>query len=162
MRYGTPHLPSCSVQFHIRGRRPHHGSEDHKLESQAISKWCVSFLHPYLLLSTIVGVFFIFGAGRLSLAQSQPQKAIEYYTRAMEVQKQYRNLHHISFWEIALANLSLWDLEASLVCWRDLEREATVSLNTPRLPYCTYIRFAVVQSHILIRNGHLPSRWSTN
>ncbi|KAF8956825.1 hypothetical protein BDZ97DRAFT_1925090 [Flammula alnicola] len=73
------------------------------------------------------GVFFLFGAGRLGLMHSQPRKAIEYYTKAMEVQKQYRNLHHISFWEIAIANLALWDLEASLGCWRELEREATWS-----------------------------------
>ncbi|KAJ7588059.1 hypothetical protein C8J56DRAFT_827293 [Mycena floridula] len=73
------------------------------------------------------GVFFLFGAGRLGLSRSQPQKAIEYYTKAMEVQTQYRNLHHISFWEIAIANLALWDLDASLACWRVLEKEATWS-----------------------------------
>jgi len=44
----------------------------------------------------------------------------------MESQSQYRNLHHISFWEIAISNLALWDLEASLKCWRALEAEATV------------------------------------
>ncbi|KDR77972.1 hypothetical protein GALMADRAFT_224382 [Galerina marginata CBS 339.88] len=73
------------------------------------------------------GVFFLFGAGRLSLMRSQPAEAITYYVRAMESQQQYRNLHHISFWEIAIAHLSLWDLKESLVCWRDLEREATWS-----------------------------------
>ncbi|CAA7263917.1 unnamed protein product [Cyclocybe aegerita] len=73
------------------------------------------------------GVFFLFGAGRLSLCRSQPRQAIEYYTKAMESQSQYRNLHHISFWEIAISNLALWDLEASLACWRDLEAEATWS-----------------------------------
>ncbi|THU87395.1 hypothetical protein K435DRAFT_782464 [Dendrothele bispora CBS 962.96] len=40
------------------------------------------------------GVFFLFGAGRLSLVRSQPRRAIGFYTRAMEVQSQYRNLHH--------------------------------------------------------------------
>lgn len=74
----------------------------------------------------MLGVFFLFGAGRLALCRSQPQRAIEYYTQAMESQKQYRNLHHISFWEIAVANLALWDLPASLNCWRELEAEATV------------------------------------
>ncbi|KIM37750.1 hypothetical protein M413DRAFT_448267 [Hebeloma cylindrosporum] len=73
------------------------------------------------------GVFFLFGAGRLGLVRSQPKQAIFYYTQAMESQKQYRNLHHISFWEIAIANLALWDLEESLKCWRNLEREATWS-----------------------------------
>ncbi|KAF5329368.1 hypothetical protein D9619_009454 [Psilocybe cf. subviscida] len=73
------------------------------------------------------GVFFLFGAGRLSLIHSRPQTAIAYYQRAMEVQTQYRNLHHISFWEIAISRLALWDVRGSLECWRDLEREATWS-----------------------------------
>jgi len=56
----------------------------------------------------------------------------------MAAQKQYRNLHHISWWEIAIANLALWDIEASLNYWRDLELEATVSIiisfmRTPRM-----------------------------
>lgn len=73
------------------------------------------------------GVFFLFGAGRLALCRSQPKRAIAYYTQAMETQSQYRNLHHISFWEIAIANLALWDLRSSWECWQDLEREATWS-----------------------------------
>ncbi|KAF9446913.1 hypothetical protein P691DRAFT_803254 [Macrolepiota fuliginosa MF-IS2] len=73
------------------------------------------------------GVFFLFGAGRLALCQSQPAKAVCYYTKAMESQVQYRNLHHISFWEIAIANLALWDIPASLKCWTDLRAEATWS-----------------------------------
>jgi len=74
------------------------------------------------------GVFFLFGAGRLGLSCSQPRRAIEFYTKAMESQSQYRNLHHISFWEIAIANLALWDLPASLARWRDLQAEATVGI----------------------------------
>ncbi|KAJ7747850.1 hypothetical protein B0H16DRAFT_1554834 [Mycena metata] len=73
------------------------------------------------------GVFFLFGAGRLALSRSQPQQAIEYYTKAMAAQKQYRNLHHISFWEMAIAHLALADVDASLECWRTLEKEATWS-----------------------------------
>ncbi|KAI5827074.1 hypothetical protein K523DRAFT_392413 [Schizophyllum commune Tattone D] len=73
------------------------------------------------------GVFFLFGAGRLALIHSQPRRAIDYYTRAMEAQKQYRNLHHISHWEIALAHLSLWDLDTSLEYWELLEADATWS-----------------------------------
>ncbi|KAK0191720.1 hypothetical protein F5146DRAFT_929724 [Armillaria mellea] len=73
------------------------------------------------------GVFFLFASGRLALVHSQPQEAIKYYARAIEVQSQYRTLHHISFWEMAIANLALWDIKASLACWTDLEREATWS-----------------------------------
>jgi hypothetical protein len=56
-------------------------------------------------LSLSLGVFFLFGAGRLSLCRSQPQQAIEYYSQAMRAQSQYRNLHHISFWEMAITHL---------------------------------------------------------
>lgn len=73
-----------------------------------------------------IGVFFLFGQGRLKLCRGQPQEALEYYKRAMEAQNQYRNLHHISFWEMSIANLALWDIPASLECWRKLYAEATV------------------------------------
>ncbi|KAJ4474283.1 hypothetical protein J3R30DRAFT_3778229 [Lentinula aciculospora] len=73
------------------------------------------------------GVFFLFGAGRASLARSQPLRAIGYYTRAMEVQTQYRNLHHISFWEIAIARMALWHIRGSLEAWEVLQEEATWS-----------------------------------
>ena len=75
------------------------------------------------------GVFFLFGEGRLKLCRSQPAEALEYYKRAMEVQDQYRNLHHISFWEMAVANFALWDIPESLDCWRKLHAEATVRTN---------------------------------
>ncbi|KAJ6459937.1 hypothetical protein C8R45DRAFT_1030124 [Mycena sanguinolenta] len=73
------------------------------------------------------GVFFLFGAGRLALMRSQPREAIHYYTLAMAAQKQYRNLHHISYWEMAIAHLALTDVKESLGCWRVLEGEATWS-----------------------------------
>ena len=73
------------------------------------------------------GVFFLFGQGRLKLCRGQPAEALGFYQRAMEVQNQYRNLHHISYWEMSIANLALWDLPASLACWRRLYAEATVS-----------------------------------
>ncbi len=72
------------------------------------------------------GVFFLFGQGRLKLCRSQPSEALQYYQKATEVQNQYRNLHHISTWEMAVANLALWDIPASLECWRLLHAEATV------------------------------------
>ncbi|KAG6828152.1 hypothetical protein H0H92_009003 [Tricholoma furcatifolium] len=88
------------------------------------------------------GTFFLFGAGRLALVQSQPRRAIEFYTRAMQSQSQYRNLHHISYWECALARMALWELAETLgpapeqpamsvggsaSCWRILSAEATWS-----------------------------------
>ncbi|CCM00537.1 uncharacterized protein FIBRA_02571 [Fibroporia radiculosa] len=73
------------------------------------------------------GVFFLFGQGRLSLCRGQPAEAITYYTKAVEAQNQYRNMHHISNWEIAVASLALWDIEESLRCWQILTAEATWS-----------------------------------
>ena len=46
----------------------------------------------------------------------------------MRAQTQYRNLYHISFWEMAIANLALWDVKSSLTCWAELEKEASVSV----------------------------------
>lgn len=73
------------------------------------------------------GVFFLFGQGRLYLIRGQPTHAIESYRTAMEVQSQYRNLHMISYWEIAIANLALYNPAESLECWRCLHAEATWS-----------------------------------
>ncbi|CAK5267930.1 unnamed protein product [Mycena citricolor] len=86
------------------------------------------------------GVLFLFAAGRLALAQSQPRKAIEHHTRAMQVQTQYRNLHHVSFWEMAIAGFALGHVasgvneksdgfvfDGSEGCWRILEKEASWS-----------------------------------
>ncbi|KAI0920179.1 hypothetical protein AcW1_001987 [Taiwanofungus camphoratus] len=76
------------------------------------------------------GVFVLFGQGRLYLCRSQPAQAIEYYKKAMAAQNQYRNMHHISYWEMAMANLALWDVSASLECWQTLASEATWSKAT--------------------------------
>ncbi|KAF8989351.1 hypothetical protein BDQ17DRAFT_1402144 [Cyathus striatus] len=73
------------------------------------------------------GVFFLFGAGRLALVRSQPQRAIDYYTKAMHSQSQYRNLHHISWWEMSIAYLALWEVEKSMEWWKNLVQEATWS-----------------------------------
>ncbi|KAH8093114.1 hypothetical protein BXZ70DRAFT_897849 [Cristinia sonorae] len=76
------------------------------------------------------GVFFLFGQGRLNLCRSKPAEAVECYKQAMAAQSQYRNLHHISFWEMAIAYMALWDIESSLENWRHLEAEATWSKAT--------------------------------
>ena len=74
-----------------------------------------------------LGVFYLFGQGRLRLSLSQPSLALESYQKAMDVQDQYRNLHYISLWEMAICNYALWDIPGSLKCWRVLEDEATWS-----------------------------------
>ena len=102
-----------------------------------------------------LGVFFLFGAGRLSLCRSQPEQAIEYYNQAMRAQSQYRNLHHISYWEIAVAHLSLWDIKSSLSCWTELEKEATVG-EFITLELARYLPPSlVVKIGLFIWNGYL-------
>ncbi|KAI0654599.1 hypothetical protein C8Q70DRAFT_1026823 [Cubamyces menziesii] len=76
------------------------------------------------------GVFFLFGQGRLHLCRGQPATAIEYYRKALQAQNQYRNLHQISFWEMAVAHFALWEISESLQCWRTLAAEATWSKAT--------------------------------
>jgi len=111
---------------------PHSPFTDPGLEFKAWSKWYTSFLlHqgarcPYLILM-FTGVFLLFDGGWLALCCSQPLKAIEFYTKAHQSQSHCWNLHHISFCEIAIANFCLWDIPASLVCWWDLQVEASVS-----------------------------------
>lgn len=82
--------------------------------------------HPLGTGRVPLGVFFLFGEGRLSLCRSQPKRAIECYQKAMKAQTQYRNLHHVSYWEMAIAYLALWDIPESLKCWRNLRKESTV------------------------------------
>lgn len=76
------------------------------------------------------GVFFLFGAGRLALVRSQPAKALDYYARAAQAQSQYRNLHHISWWESAVACLGLWRVADSRAWWGKLGGEASWSKAT--------------------------------
>ncbi|KAI0776541.1 hypothetical protein BD413DRAFT_520437 [Trametes elegans] len=76
------------------------------------------------------GVFFLFGQGRLHLCRSQPATALEYYRKALQAQSQYRNIHHISYWEMAVTHFALWELPESLEYWRTLATEATWSKAT--------------------------------
>jgi hypothetical protein len=86
-----------------------------------VSQLCPSRTYPY-----IPGVFFLLSYGQLSLMRSQPKRAVLFYTKAIQSQSQYRNLHHVSFWEIAISQLALWDIPASLECWQVMADEATV------------------------------------
>ncbi|KAL4062826.1 hypothetical protein V8B97DRAFT_1877313 [Scleroderma yunnanense] len=76
------------------------------------------------------GPYFLFGAGRLALARSQPERALEYYAQASQCQTQYRNMNHISWWDSAIANLALWDVRASIEFWSKLVAESTWSKAT--------------------------------
>lgn len=104
-----------------------------------------------------VGVFFLFGQGRLSFCRGQPAQAIEYYSRAVAAQDQYKNLHYISHWEIGVANLALWDVAASLTNWRVLAKEATVRVSRTTRQH-TIDSAAVVEGDVHLRGRGMPSR----
>ncbi|KAF8153787.1 hypothetical protein B0H34DRAFT_661565 [Crassisporium funariophilum] len=72
-------------------------------------------------------IFFLFCAGRLAFCRSQPGNAIQYYKNSMKTEIQYPNLHDITNWELGIANLALWDIPASLACWKTLHNEGTWS-----------------------------------
>ena len=90
----------------------------------------------------------------MSLVRSQPAKAIEYYKKAAAAQQQYRNLHFISFWEIAIATMALWDIRQSLECWTILKREGTVSRPRPHTGQPAYIT-TVVEGDLCFWHGSL-------
>ena len=96
----------------------------------------------------------MFAQGRISLVRGQPARAIEYYKKATAAQQQYRNLHLISFWEIAIANLALWDIQQSLECWAILKAEATVSRSRSYIRQLTHF-VAVVESDLCFWCGDL-------
>ena len=67
------------------------------MESEALSKrynvYLSKIIIPRILNAvSLKGIFFLSGAGRLSICRSQPQQAINYYSQAMHAQSQYRNL----------------------------------------------------------------------
>jgi len=90
----------------------------------------------------------------MSLVRAQPTKAIECYQKAAAAQQQYRNLHHVSFWEMAIANLALWDIQQSLECWTILRAEATVSLSRSHTRKPAHVT-AVVESDLRVWYGNL-------
>ncbi len=72
-------------------------------------------------------VFLLWGQGRLLVVRSQPREALVYYKKAIAAQSQYPTLYAMSYWEMAIANLALWDVPESMASWRDLERESSWS-----------------------------------
>ncbi|KLO18667.1 hypothetical protein SCHPADRAFT_993336 [Schizopora paradoxa] len=73
------------------------------------------------------GVFFLLAQGKLRVIRSQATLAIESYEAAVKAQSQYRSLHYVSFWELAISNMAVWRLDESLKYWEYLQAEATWS-----------------------------------
>jgi hypothetical protein len=66
------------------------------------------------------GTFFLFGQGRESLIKARPAEAVKFYSRAVRVRGRkvvaegedegYGGLNGVSWWEIAIAKLALWEM----------------------------------------------------
>ncbi|KZW03062.1 hypothetical protein EXIGLDRAFT_728589 [Exidia glandulosa HHB12029] len=66
------------------------------------------------------GVFFLFASARAHLVRSQPSSAVHAYTKALQSQSQYPQLHYLAHWELAVCHLARWSVEESLREWRRL------------------------------------------
>lgn len=82
---------------------------------------------PFSYVDARAGVFFLLAQGKLRVIRSQAALAIDSYEAAVKAQSQYRSLHYVSFWELAICNMAVWRLDESLKYWRYLQAEATWS-----------------------------------
>ncbi len=73
------------------------------------------------------GIFFLYFSARLYAAQALPEKAIEYYRNAIESQREYKQLHHMCFWDLSLTYLATCDFARAYECYDVLSRESNWS-----------------------------------
>ncbi|KAK0570138.1 hypothetical protein OC861_000280 [Tilletia horrida] len=73
------------------------------------------------------GIFFLYFSARLYGTQALPEKAIEYYRNAIEAQREYKQLHHLCFWDLSLTYLATCDFARAYECYDVLSRESNWS-----------------------------------
>ncbi|PWN98190.1 hypothetical protein FA09DRAFT_338618 [Tilletiopsis washingtonensis] len=73
------------------------------------------------------GIFFLYFSARLYAAQALPEKAIEYFRNAIEAQREYKQLHHLCFWDLSLTYLATCDFARCFECQDVLSRESNWS-----------------------------------
>lgn len=73
------------------------------------------------------GIFYLFWSARLYAAQALPEKAIEYYRNAIESQREFKQLHHLCFWDLSLTYLATCDFARAYECYDVLSRESNWS-----------------------------------
>ncbi|KAJ9475902.1 Phosphatidylinositol transfer protein CSR1 [Pseudozyma hubeiensis] len=73
------------------------------------------------------GIFYLFWSARLYAAQALPEKAIEYYRNAIESQREFKQLHHLCFWDLSLTYLCTCDFARAYECYDVLSRESNWS-----------------------------------
>ncbi|CAG8745827.1 8292_t:CDS:1, partial [Ambispora leptoticha] len=70
------------------------------------------------------GVLFLYFSGRLNQSESYIAEAIVQYKSAINIQKQWKQLHHICYWEMALNYQCLMDFENAYECFKTLCKES--------------------------------------
>ncbi|CAG8571646.1 15_t:CDS:2 [Ambispora gerdemannii] len=70
------------------------------------------------------GVLFLYFSGRLHQSESYMYEAIAQYKSAINIQKQWKQLHHICYWEMALNYQCLMDFEHAYECFKTLCKES--------------------------------------
>ncbi|CAG8490922.1 6881_t:CDS:2, partial [Ambispora gerdemannii] len=70
------------------------------------------------------GVLFLYFSGRLNQTECYIDKAIVQYKKAIEIQRQWKQLHHMCYWEMALNYQCLMNFERAYECFETLCEES--------------------------------------
>lgn len=73
------------------------------------------------------GVFFLFFSGRQLGARAQLDEAKSQYQKAIDMQKDWKQLQHMCYWELGLINLLQQNWKESLDCYNTLFQESNWS-----------------------------------
>lgn len=73
------------------------------------------------------GVFFLFFSGRQLGARGQLIEAKSQYQKAIDTQKDWKQLQHMCFWELGLINLLQQSWQEALDCYTTLQKESNWS-----------------------------------
>ncbi|KAI8636358.1 hypothetical protein BD408DRAFT_437993 [Parasitella parasitica] len=73
------------------------------------------------------GVFFLFFSGRQLSARGQLNEAKSQYQKAIDTQKNWKQLQHMCFWELGLISLLQQNWQEALNCYATLQQESNWS-----------------------------------
>ncbi|KAI9476598.1 MAG: hypothetical protein EXX96DRAFT_577717 [Benjaminiella poitrasii] len=73
------------------------------------------------------GVFFLYFSGRQLSSRSQLSEAKNQYQKAIHIQKDWKQLHHMCYWELGLINLVQQNWQEAYKCYTILQKESNWS-----------------------------------
>ncbi|KAI9348420.1 hypothetical protein BD770DRAFT_349542 [Pilaira anomala] len=73
------------------------------------------------------GVFFLYFSGRQLIARRELGAAKKQYQKAIDIQKDWKQLQHMCYWELGLINLLQQNWKGSLDCYSTLYKESNWS-----------------------------------